>query len=233
MQHITASIEDRYFKSTVGVTGAPIQSPAVSSRPFGSALHRPRGADRIRRRRFPRVRDEPGRRPGGQRPGLQRSRAGANPSWDAFRYGVDANYTFGGGWSAVGRLRGQEAGDPLIPGEQFGLGGPFSVRGLRDRETAGDKGMSINLELYAPAWQGIQPFAFYDMGWRKYVTPVAGIPSSDGASSIGIGARWAWERKLEVSATLATVLNGVSLGSGVNATDSGHVKLNFAAFYRF
>jgi hypothetical protein len=29
------------------------------------------------------------------------------------------------------------------------------------------------------------------------------------------------------------VLNGVSLGSGVNATDSGHVKLNFALFYRF
>src|SRR5204862_3027894 len=33
MQHITVSIEDRYFKNTVGVTGAPIQSPAVSSRP--------------------------------------------------------------------------------------------------------------------------------------------------------------------------------------------------------
>jgi hypothetical protein len=49
---------------------------------------------------------------------------------------------------------------------------------------------------------------------------------------VGIGARWSWEKRLEVSATLATVLNGVSLGTSP-ATDSGHTKLNFALFYRF
>jgi hemolysin activation/secretion protein len=234
MHHLTAGIEDRYFKNTVGVVGAPIQSPAVSSRPFGL-----RYTARFEQLEygvggfFEYVVNVGGGR-AGNNADYNAARVGANSSWDAFRYGIDANYTLGGGWSVVGRVRGQEANEALIPGEQFGLGGVLSVRGLRDRETAGDKGATLNVELFAPAWwEGIQPFAFYDAGWRKYVTPVPGIPSSDSASSIGVGARWAWEKKLEVTASLATVLNGVSLGSGVNATDSGHVKLNFALFYRF
>jgi len=47
-----------------------------------------------------------------------------------------------------------------------------------------------------------------------------------------VGARWSWEKRLEVSATIASVLNGVSLGTSP-ATDSGHAKLNFSLFYRF
>jgi len=47
-----------------------------------------------------------------------------------------------------------------------------------------------------------------------------------------VGARWSWEKRLEVSATIASVLNGVSLGTAP-ATDSGHAKLNFSLFYRF
>jgi hemolysin activation/secretion protein len=233
MHHITAGIEDRYFKNTVGVTGAPIQSPAVSSRPFG--LRYTARAEQLEwgLGGFLEYVVNVGGGRASNDADYNAARFGADHRWDAFRYGIDANYTFGGGWSAIGRLRGQQANEPLIPGEQFGIGGPFSVRGLRDREVAGDKGFSLNLELNTPAWEGIQPFLFYDAGWRKYVTPVAGIPDSDSASSIGVGARWAWEKKLEVSATLATVLNGVSLGPGVNATDSGHVKLNFALFYRF
>ena len=233
MQHITLGIEDRYFKSTVGVAGAPIQSPAVSSRPLGLRYTaRAEQLDYGIGGFIEYVANLGGGRAGNELD-YAAARLGARSGWDAFRYGLDANYAFAKGWAFVGRLRGQEASEPLIPGEQFGLGGPFSLRGLRDREVAGDKGMSLNLELNTPGWEGIQPFLFYDTGWRKYVTPVAGIPDSDSASSIGVGARWAWERKLEVSATLATVLNGVSLGPGVNATDSGHVKLNFAVFYRF
>ncbi|MGH8673318.1 MAG: ShlB/FhaC/HecB family hemolysin secretion/activation protein [Burkholderiales bacterium] len=107
-----------------------------------------------------------------------------------------------------------------------------SVRGLRERETSGDKGAFVNLELHAPVWNSISPFFFYDAGWRKHVTPVAGLPTSDSASSVGVGARWSWAKRLEVSATIASVVNGVSLGTAP-ATDSGHTKLNFSLFYRF
>ncbi len=231
-QHVTAGIEDRYFKSTIGSQGAAVQSPAVSSRPLSL--------------RYQARAEQPGFGIGGfleylvnldggranDDTSYNNARTGARRGWDAFRYGLDANYAFGG-WNFVGRLRGQEANEPLIPGEQFGLGGVASVRGLRERETSGDKGTFINLELHAPAWEnGISPFLFYDAGWRKHVTPVAGLPTSDSVASVGVGARWSWEKKLEVSATIASVLNGVSLGTSP-ATDSGHTKLNFSLFYRF
>jgi len=233
MSHnVMLGIEDRYFKSTVGAAGALIQSPAVSSRPvslrYTARAEQPEYGiggfiEYVANVDGGRANDDVS---------YNNARAGASRHWDAFRFGLDANYSFGSGWSLVGRLRGQEASEPLIPGEQFGIGGVASVRGLREREMSGDKGAFINLELHTPAWNGILPFFFYDAGWRKHVTPVAGLPSSDSASSIGVGARWTWEKRLEVSATVATVLNGVSLGTAP-ATDSGHTKLNFSVFYRF
>jgi hemolysin activation/secretion protein len=119
---------------------------------------------------------------------------GASRHWDAFRFGLDANYSFGRGWNSSAVCAARKASEPLIPGEQFGIGGVASVRGLREREMSGDKGAFINLELHTPAWNGILPFFFYDAGWRKHVTPVAGLPSSDSASSVGVGARWTWEK---------------------------------------
>lgn len=231
-QHVTAGIEDRYFRSTIGSQGALVQSPAVSSRPLSlrylARTEQPEYGiggflEYVSNLDGGRANDDTS---------YNAARAGARRGWDAFRYGLDANYAFGRGWSFVGRLRGQEANQPLIPGEQFGLGGVASVRGLRERETSGDKGAFVNLELHAPAWNTISPFAFYDAGWRGHVTPVAGLPDSDSAASVGIGARWSWEKRLEVSATIASVLNGVSLGTSP-ATDSGHAKLNFSLFYRF
>ena len=229
---LVAGFEDRYFKSTIGSVGTPVQSPAVSSRPlslrYQARAEQPEHGiggflEYVANLDGGRANDDAS---------YNAARAGARRGWNAFRYGLDANYSSGGGWSFVGRLRGQEASEPLIPGEQFGIGGVASVRGLRERETSGDKGAFINLELHTPMWNGISPFFFYDAGWRKHVTPVAGIPTSDSASSIGIGARWSWEKRLEVNATIATVLNGVSLGTAP-ATDSGHTKFNFALFYRF
>lgn len=231
--HVTLGFEDRYFKSTIGQAGAGIQSPAVGSRPVSL--------------RYTARAEQPGWGIGGfveyvanvdgarasDQAAYTAARAGAPRNWDAFRYGLDAVYAFGGGWNFVGRLRGQEASDPLIPGEQIGIGGVGSVRGLRERETSGDKGAFVNLEVHAPVWNEILPFAFYDAGWRKLVTPVGTFPTSDSASSAGIGARWSWQKRLEASATIATVLNGVSLGPGVPASDSGHTKLNFSVFYRF
>jgi len=160
------------------------------------------------------------------------ARAGAVKSWTAWRYGLDANQMLGG-WNLVARLRGQHSRDALIPGEQFGLGGIGSVRGLRDRETAGDKGTTLSLEAHAPAlkWD-IAPYAFLDAGQRKLVVPVAGSPGSESATSAGIGARWSWEKRLDVDVSLAAVLNGLSPGASP-ATDSGHAKLNFSLFYRF
>lgn len=231
-QHVALGFDDRYFESSIGSEGTAVQSTPVGSRP-------------VTLRYLARAADPQGgiggyveyaaNTGGGSRnddASYADARAGAARRWTAWRYGLDANYSVGG-WNLVARLRGQHTRDALIPGEQFGLGGIGSVRGLRDRETAGDKGYTLSLEAHAPAlkWD-LAPYAFLDAGQRKLVVAVAGSPGSESAASAGIGARWSWEKRLDVDVSLAAVLNGLSPGASP-ATDSGHAKLYFSLFYRF
>lgn len=231
-QNVSVAIDDRYFESTLSTTGL-VQSVPVGSRPLSL--------------RYTVRKEQPQSTFGGYAEyvmnmggaradsdteyAISSLRTGVNPgpNWNAWRWAVEGHRVFAGNWVAIGRLRGQYADEPLIPGEQFGVGGPGSVRGLRERETAGDRGYSLNLELQAPdVGAGLLPFVFYDQGYRKYVSPVPGLPVKDSASSLGAGLRWNWQKNLDVSVTYANVLNGVAVG-----TPSGHDQLLFSAFYRF
>ena len=78
----------------------------------------------------------------------------------------------------------------------------------------------------------VVPFFFYDQGARTHVTPVVGLSTHDTASSVGGGVRWTWRKQLELSATFATVIQGLSNGTP-NSTPSGHDKLYFSIFYHF
>jgi hemolysin activation/secretion protein len=237
-QNVSLALDDRYFKSDVGFQGAPAQSTVVSSRPLSlryTARHEEAEngigghVEYVHNLRGGRADDDISY---GGVGGTGGARPGASPNWNAYRYGIDANYSFGSGWNLTGRYRGQYASEPLIPGEQFGVGGSGSVRGLRDREITADRGHTFTAELQAPNLNaGLAPFAFFDYGHVKYVAPApAGQNSSESVSSIGVGLKWNWQRKLEVTASLARVLNGVGTATG---TPDGHVKLDFSAFYRF
>jgi hemolysin activation/secretion protein len=231
-QTVSVAIDDRYFKSTLSTTGL-VQTVPVGSRPLSL--------------RYTVRKEQPQSTFGGYAEyvvnmggaradsdteyAISSLRTGVNPGphWNAWRWALEGHQVFARNWVAIGRLRGQYADEPLIPGEQFGLGGAGSVRGLRERETAGDRGYSLNLELQAPdVGGGILPFVFYDQGYRKYVSPVPGLPDKDSVSSLGAGMRWNWQKNLDVSVTYANVLNGVAVG-----TPSGHDQLLFSAFYRF
>jgi hemolysin activation/secretion protein len=51
-------------------------------------------------------------------------------------------------WGVLGlRMSGQTTDQPLVPGEQFGIGGSLSVRGYLEREVLGDTGLQASLEL--------------------------------------------------------------------------------------
>jgi hemolysin activation/secretion protein len=223
------SLDSRYFESTVGFTGTPLPTTAVGSLPVSL--------------RYAGRNDQLWGGVGGyveyvvntsggrsnSAADYSTARAGAERHWDAWRWGLDANYPLPKKWALVGRYRAQYADEPLIPGEQFGIGGAASVRGLRERETAGDRGYTLNFEARAPAvGPGLQPFVFYDYGSRTHVTQISGFPLRDSASSLGAGLRWSWQRQLEVAVTYAHVLNG-TFGESSN----GHDKLLFSAFYRF
>lgn len=165
------------------------------------------------------------------------ARAGATDDWNAWRLGFDANYALGT-WVLSTRVRGQFTGDYLIAGEQFGLGGAASVRGLREREYAGERGYSATVEGIGPAlFRGVRPVVFFDHGYayqRAAPAPVPGaITGGQYASSAGVGARWNWQRQLDVSSDLAYVLDGIPGSPGTEGTSRGHVKLHFSVYYRF
>jgi hemolysin activation/secretion protein len=231
-QHVSLALDNRYFDPQVTAGGLLLTTP-VGSRPLSLRYQaRYEQAEGGIGAYVEYVTNLDGGSANDQA-SYTAARAGAPQRWEAWRYGVDARYNLEGGWSLVGRLRGQLSRDALISGEQFGLGGVGSVRGLRDRETAGDSGHTLNLEAHAPqtSW-GLTPYLFYDSGERRFRVPVPGLPNSDSAASLGVGARWNWLRNLEVNATLASVIEGVSLGASP-ASDTGHAKLNFSLFYRF
>jgi hemolysin activation/secretion protein len=226
---LSIAVDSRYFESSIGFAGGALPTTSVGSTPatlryslrsdqqwggvggnveYVTNLGGGRGNDAL---------------------AYTTARATAGTSWNAIRWEADGQYNFASRWSLNTKLRGQYTNDALIPGEQFGVGGVASVRGLKEREATGDRGYTVNVELLAPAvYAGIVPFAFTDYGHRVHVTPVAGVTQQDYAASAGFGARWNWEKGLDLSVTYANVLNGIAGG-----TPRGHDKVNFSLFYRF
>jgi hemolysin activation/secretion protein len=116
-------------------------------------------------------------------------------------------------------LRGsaQSTGQPLVPGELFGVGGAASVRGYEEREVAGDTGAQGTVEFtsqnLAEGWLALKDtdlraLAFVDAG---YVSSLNGAPCLPGQTrchlgGVGAGLRVATklaQLRLDVAAALA------------------------------
>jgi len=155
------------------------------------------------------------------------SRFGADTDWEAVRLSVDGSYTFKNRWRLHAKLGGQDTQDALIAGEQFGLGGLYSVRGFEEREIAGDRGWELISEVWAPAMDnGLQFYGFIDTGKIQFTTPVPGLAERESITSIGVGAEWNW-KKLTADFGWGHVLDDVS------GQEDGDHKLHFSMFYRF
>ena len=139
------------------------------------------------------------------------NRAGATRDWGAVRASLDGQWrvqpiTF------VARVRGQYSDDNLIAGEQFGIGGAYSVRGLREREVTGDSGVFGSVEAVLPLpWNGWSVAAFIDAGHVSLNGAIPGQPGHQDAFSFGVGLRWAIARRLAASVDAAQVLDGTTV----------------------
>ena len=156
------------------------------------------------------------------------NRAGATNRWMVLRGGADATMALPEKWIGTVRGKVQLAGKPLVPGEQFGIGGAQSVRGLTERQLSGDTGWQVSLEaLSPPINEYLRGLVFYDIGQvRRHddaVTPMAG------ASSVGIGLRWSYGNNLSGSLDLARLL---SMVNGFPAGTSRD-RLHFAMTWKF
>lgn len=155
------------------------------------------------------------------------NRAGATRTWRAVRYTLDAQWRVPTGSLAL-RVRGQYADEPLIPGEQFGLGGVASIRGLREREALGDTGITGTLEaLFPMPWEGVNAIVFVDGGEASIENPQPGQLARQGAFSAGLGLRWSVARRFYLALDAAQVIDGTT------ASLPGDRRVHVALVYRF
>jgi hemolysin activation/secretion protein len=136
--------------------------------------------------------------------------------WDLFRYGIFANHSIND-WLVRASLKGQYTNESLISGEQFGIGGAYSVRGYEEREISNDIGTSINLEAYTPTWKNINFVGFYDYGRGKNHSPIPNVKDNWNLASVGLGIRWQYQSQIQASLDLAhTLRTGTQTSSHQN-----------------
>src|SRR6185436_17208635 len=109
-------------------------------------------------------------------------------------------------WQVRGAVNYQYTTDALVSGEQFGIGGPESVRGYLVRELSGDRGWQGQFELYTPdvaarvklsdAYR-MRFLAFYDYGQvRDNDPPRNPLQTQDSIYSVGLGMRMSYRKLL-------------------------------------
>jgi hemolysin activation/secretion protein len=134
------------------------------------------------------------------------ARSGATPGYGLLRYGAGYTRTLPQEWQMRLTVNGQATHDALVPGEQFGVGGAASVRGLHEREVADDEGFSASAELYTPnlcaglggAATRCTALGFIDDGRVSRNDALPGEETHVSVSSAGVGFRVAGGRTLSM-----------------------------------
>ncbi len=157
------------------------------------------------------------------------ARAGAVADWSVLRFGVDYSYYTETQWRFGGRLDGQQSGEPLIPGEQLGVGGMSSLRGFEERSILGDNGYSFRFETWTPplASTTFRIIVFVDTASLEVENPQLGEDDSVSVSSYGLGVRWNWKQQVSLS------IDHGSINEGVGDQQDGDSKTHFSLVYRY
>ena len=127
---------------------------------------------------------------------------------------------------------GQYTRSPLVPGEQYGLGGITSVRGFFERLTANDIGHHVSLEYYGPDvgnviganWRA-RIFGFMDIGRGNDQEPIR--LETNGMASIGIGGQASRGKNWTLRFDTALVTNGTA------NVEKGDIRTDFGIVYTF
>jgi hemolysin activation/secretion protein len=133
------------------------------------------------------------------------------------------------------RFNGQMADSPLIPNEQFSLGGMQSVRGYYETEVLADSGVQGSLELYSPKikmedWDErhkLRGLVFFDAGKGWIMNSLSGSPAQYELASAGSGFRLNLWKTLTANFDVAVPF--------VNQTrvESGNPRIHFQVITEF
>ena len=144
------------------------------------------------------------------------SRAGAEADYRIWRATASYTNVFAKEWQFRAVVTGQYSDDALVSGEQYGFGGPDSVRGFSIREVANDKGYSGQLEVYTPDLGNqfdlgdvkLRLLGFYDVGstGRNKLQP-GDVSKGAGGASVGLGVRAGYGKRFSVRLDWANVID--------------------------
>lgn len=144
-----------------------------------------------------------------------------NAAYQTIRNNAEADYFYGRAFvehstplpfclNFVTRFNAQVADGNLLPSEQIGFGGYYSVRGYDMRVVNGDSGYVTNLELVTDPFRygsccqhTIQYLTFYDFGDSYNHTLLPGEDPSVDLSSVGIGLRYSYADNVTLRADYA------------------------------
>jgi hemolysin activation/secretion protein len=168
---------------------------------------------------------------------FERSRATASDHYTIVRFGGSILSAFAGDWQLRVAGNAQQTGDSLVPGEQFGIGGPDSVRGYLVRETASDQGWQGQVEVYTPNLASkagmpdayrVRLLGFFDAGTvkRNNVQLLDGS-ESESLKSAGLGLRVNYGRRVSARVDVAKILHDTPNRAGGSTRVTGALALVF------
>ena len=141
------------------------------------------------------------------------SRQAVVDNYQILRYGFNFVSQLPGEWQVRLGASGQHTADALVSAEQFGIGGPDTVRGYLLRELAKDRGNAAQLEFYTPELArplGLakdfrtRVLAFYDYG---SVENNDTQPSDrESLASAGLGLRLGYGKAFSLRLDVAQIL---------------------------
>jgi hemolysin activation/secretion protein len=144
-----------------------------------------------------------------------RVRAGATPNYGMLKYGGAYTRILPGQWSLRLAVNGQATHDALVAGEEFGVGGATSIRGLEERQLTDDGGLATTGEIYTPnlcaSLQGIlaqcNVLGFIDDGHLTRNDVQSGEAGHISVDSTGVGLRITQGRALALQVDYGQVFS--------------------------
>jgi len=222
----SVGLQDKLFENDLSFAGVPIGSD-VRSRPLALGYRANNKFDASEINFYATVAANISGGSDNEDEDYDLTRLGAEADWSVFRFGGDYSYYFNNYWRFTGRLDAQVSSEPLIPGEQFGVGGMSSLRGFEERSVLGDSGTNIRLEAWAPPIYTVQFIGFLDFANIELEDAQLGEDDDVSPASVGLGLRWSWRQQLSLA------LDFGSITEGVGEQEDGDTKTHFSLIYRF
>ncbi len=156
------------------------------------------------------------------------ARFGATPDWTTLDAAAEARRSMGNGQEFVTRAQMQWSRDALVSPQQFRAGGQTLLRGLRESELGGDKGIALAFEYWWAVAASHRLGALIDTAEVRRNKRLAGEPESAGATSVGIGWNWQVVPGVRLSTTAAHIVSARNLPQSKSGDSRLHVLLDWS-----